>query len=80
MAKRNPEKPDFETSLKELESLVEAMEKGDLSLEDSLSHFERGVQLSRACQQALKVAEQKVEILMQKNGQDEILPFNDEDA
>ena len=80
MAKRNPEKPDFETSLKELESLVEAMEKGDLSLEDSLGHFERGVQLSRACQQALKVAEQKVEILMQKSGQDDIVPFNDEDA
>jgi len=80
MAKRNPEKPDFETSLKELESLVEAMEKGDLSLEDSLSHFERGVQLSRTCQQALKVAEQKVEILMQKSGQEDIVPFNDEDA
>jgi exodeoxyribonuclease VII small subunit len=80
MAKRIPEKPDFETSLKELESLVETMEKGDLSLEDSLSHFERGVQLSRACQQALKAAEQKVEILMKKTGQDEIVSFNDEDA
>ena len=45
---------------------METMEKGDLSLEDSLSHFERGVQLSRTCQQALKDAEQKVEILMQK--------------
>jgi len=80
MAKRIPEKPDFETSLKELESLVETMEKGDLSLEDSLSLFERGVQLSRACQQALKAAEQKVEILMKKTGQDEIVSFNDEDA
>ena len=39
-----------------LESLVEKMEQGDLSLEDSLSHFERGVQLSRACQKALKEA------------------------
>jgi len=80
MTKRIPEKPDFETSLKELESLVETMEKGDLSLEDSLSHFERGVQLSRTCQQALKAAEQKVEILMKKTGQDEIVSFNDEDA
>jgi len=80
MAKRIPEKPDFEASLKELESLVETMEKGDLSLEDSLRHFERGVQLSRACQQALKTAAQKVEILMQRSGQDEIAPFNDEDA
>jgi len=80
MAKKTPEKPDFEASLKELETLVETMEKGDLSLEDSLSHFERGVQLSRTCQQALKDAEQKVEILMQKSGHDEIETFDSEDA
>jgi exodeoxyribonuclease VII small subunit len=80
MAKKTPEKPDFEASLKELETLVETMEKGDLSLEDSLSHFERGVQLSRTCQQALKDAEQKVEILMQKSGHDEIETLDSEDA
>ena len=80
MAKKIPEKPDFEASLKELETLVETMEKGDLSLEDSLSHFERGVQLSRTCQQALKDAEQKVEILMEKSGQNDIAPFDSEDA
>ena len=59
---------------------METMEKGDLSLEDSLSHFERGVQLSRTCQQALKDAEQKVEILMQKSDHDDIEPFDSEDA
>jgi len=80
MAKKTPEKPDFETSLKELETLVETMEKGDLSLEESLSHFERGVQLSRTCQQALKDAEQKVEILMQKSGNDDIEAFDSEEA
>ena len=80
MAKKIPEKLDFEASLKELETLVETMEKGDLSLEDSLGHFERGVQLSRTCQQALKDAEQKVEILMKKSGQDDIAPFDSEDA
>jgi len=80
MAKKIPEKLDFEASLKELETLVETMEKGDLSLEDSLGHFERGVQLSRTCQQALKAAEQKVEILMKKSGQDDIAPFDSEDA
>jgi exodeoxyribonuclease VII small subunit len=80
MAKKIPEKPDFETSLKELVNLVEKMEQGDLSLEESLGHFERGVQLSRACQQALKDAEQKVEILMKKSGQEEIAPFDSEDA
>jgi len=80
MAKKISKNPDFEASLKELETLVESMEQGDLSLEESLGHFERGVQLSRACQQALKTAEQKVEILMKKNGQDEITPFDSEDA
>ena len=79
MVKKSTKTPGFEQSLKELESLVEKMEQGDLSLEDSLSHFERGVQLSRACQTALKEAEQKVEILMQKNGQDEITAFDSED-
>jgi exodeoxyribonuclease VII small subunit len=80
MAKKISKNPDFEASLKELETLVESMEQGDLSLEDSLGHFERGVQLSRACQQALKTAEQKVEILMKKNAQEEIIPFDSEDA
>ena len=80
MVKKSTKTPGFEQSLKELESLVEKMEQGDLSLEDSLSHFERGVQLSRACQTALKEAEQKVEILMQKNGQDEIIAFDSEDS
>jgi len=80
MVKKSTKTPGFEQSLKELESLVEKMEQGDLSLEDSLSHFERGVQLSRACQTALREAEQKVEILMQKNGQDEITVFDSEDS
>ena len=54
---------EFEQSIKELEQLVEAMEKENLSLEDSLRHYERGVALSRACQQALSEAEQKVKLL-----------------
>ena len=78
MVKKTTKAHGFEQSLQELESLVEKMEQGDLSLEDSLSHFERGVQLSRTCQKALKEAEQKVEILMQKNGQDEITAFDSE--
>ena len=80
MAKKIPANTDFEKSLKELESLVEKMEQGDLSLEDSLSHFERGVQLSRACQQALKTAEQKVAILMNKDSQEDTTPFDSESA
>ena len=58
----------FEESLAQLEALVEQMEDGDLSLEDSLKAFEKGIKLTRECQQALKQAEQKVQLLMEKNG------------
>lgn len=54
---------DFETSLDELETLVEQMESGDLSLEESLQAFERGVVLTRSCQSALKAAELRVQKL-----------------
>ena len=62
MKRKNP--LNFEANLGELERLVERMERGDLSLEDSLKQFEQGIQLVRACQQALQTAEQKVQILM----------------
>lgn len=55
---------DFESAMRELEALVERLERGDLPLEEALKQFERGVALTRACQTALKAAEQKVEILM----------------
>lgn len=71
--------PDFEKSLAELESLVERMEQGDQTLEQSLKDFERGVALTRSCQQALKTAEQKVEQLLQQNGQEELVPFEPDD-
>lgn len=54
---------EFETSLDELELLVGQMESGDLSLEESLQAFERGVALTRSCQQALKTAELRVQAL-----------------
>lgn len=60
---------DFEKALASLEKLVTRMESGNLSLEDSLSAFEEGIALTRQCQQALKQAEQKVQLLMEKNGQ-----------
>lgn len=75
MAKRTRKTPDFEAALAELESLVEQMEQGDLSLDESLKQFERGVQLTRACQTSLKEAEQKVQILLEKDGQAELEPF-----
>jgi exodeoxyribonuclease VII small subunit len=58
----------FEDSLAELELLVSRLEQGDISLEESLSSFERGVHLTRTCQSALQEAEQKVQILLEKNG------------
>lgn len=70
--------PAFEASLKELEQLVEQMERGDMPLEESLESFERGVRLTRACQQALKEAEQKVQILLEENGDTTLKPFTDE--
>ena len=80
MARKQQETLAFEKSLKELEALVTKMEQGNLNLEESLQHFERGIQLTRTCQKALKAAEQKVEILLNKSGQDDIAPFASEDA
>jgi exodeoxyribonuclease VII small subunit len=75
---RRKNTPQFEEAMKELEQLVEQMERGELSLEESLKSFERGINLTRTCQQALQEAEQKVQILLEKNGQQSLEPFNDE--
>ncbi len=66
---------DFEKALAELEQLVETMEKGDLTLEESLKQFERGVTLTRACQKALTEAEQKVRFLTRDNESAELAEF-----
>ncbi len=68
----------FEESLTELEQLVTKMEQGDISLEQALEAFERGVSLTKTCQTALQEAEQKVSILLAKNGQQTLEPFTDE--
>ncbi len=57
--------PDFESALRELEALVDKMERGELSLEQSLALFERGVNLTRVCQEALAGAQLKVERLLE---------------
>jgi exodeoxyribonuclease VII small subunit len=71
--------PDFEQSLTELEALVAKLEQGDVPLEEALKTFERGVALTRQCQTALRTAQQKVEVLLARNGAEEIAPFADED-
>ncbi len=68
----------FEESLEELEQIVEQMEQGDISLEQSLKAFERGIKLTRTCQKALQEAEQKVQILLEKDGQQTLEPYTDE--
>ena len=73
--------PDFEHALAELQTLVERLETGELSLEDALSTFEQGIRLSRECQNALTQAEQKVQLLLERNGEVEETPFSpDEQA
>ncbi len=64
MAKQNAD--SFEKSLQTLESLVDKLEQGELTLEESLKQFEQGVKLTRRCQSALDNAEQKVEVLLKK--------------
>ncbi|MDX1755782.1 MAG: exodeoxyribonuclease VII small subunit [Marinobacter sp.] len=72
---------DFEKALNELESLVKDLEQGELSLEQSLGAFERGVKLTRDCQQALKSAEQRIEQLVQlEDGSLESKPFNPDES
>ena len=74
MAKK-PQQPDFEQSLAELESLVERMEEGELSLEESLKTYEQGIKLSRACKQALDRVEQRILVLTEREGEETLEPF-----
>jgi len=63
----------FEGSIAELQDIVTQLEKGELTLEDSLKQFEKGIHLARKCQDILNQAEQKIEILTATN-----TPMNDE--
>lgn len=77
---KNAKTFNFEDSLGALEGLVEAMEQGDLSLEDSLKAFEQGIRLTRECQQALEQAEQKVALLVKAGELPAAEPFDTDDA
>jgi len=76
---RKKSTPDFEQSLAELQTLVERLENGELSLEDSLTAFEQGIRLSRECQSSLQQAEQKVQILLERDGELAEAPFTTDD-
>lgn len=71
---------EFEPALAELETLVGTLEGGQLSLEDSLAAFERGIALTRQCQQALASAEQRVEMLVEQNGTSQAVPFQQDNG
>ncbi|HLS05856.1 MAG TPA: exodeoxyribonuclease VII small subunit [Wenzhouxiangella sp.] len=69
------EAPDFERSLEELEKLVEALESGELSLNESLERFKRGIELSKHCHRMLDRARETVEILTTPEDEDSGQPF-----
>ena len=71
---------NFEKTFTELEDLVKKMEGGDLSLEESLKYFERGILLTKDCQQALNKAEQKVRILLEKNNKNNLESFGSDNS
>ncbi|MEQ8312822.1 MAG: exodeoxyribonuclease VII small subunit [Gammaproteobacteria bacterium] len=73
MATKKQKAFNFEDALEELEELVSSMEEGELSLEESLQAFEKGIKLTRECQAALKKAEQKVQVLLDESGATEDL-------
>ena len=75
-AETKPRLAEFEDGVTELEGLVEALETGDVSLEQALGKFERGVTLARECQQTLKRAELRVDQLLADQNGEQIAPFD----
>ena len=79
MTKTDTNLKDFETALQQLEKIVNSMESGELGLEDSLKQFEQGIILAKNCQDTLSNAETRVEQLIEKNGLQQTIPFEDPD-
>lgn len=67
MPSSKPDSPDFEASIEQLEGLIDQMESGELSLEESLKTYEQGVRLTRQCQKALSDAQLKVDALLREH-------------
>lgn len=75
MAVKKPENMKFEETLNELEDIVHQLEQGELSLEESLKQFERGISLANVGQSKLQQAQQQVEVLRQQASGDTLEPF-----
>lgn len=76
MANKKPENMSFESTIDELEQLVEQLESGDLALDEALKKFERGISLARAGQLKLDDAEQRVRILLTQSDDAPLSDFN----
>jgi exodeoxyribonuclease VII small subunit len=70
---------DFEKSMQHLEKIVGQMESGELGLEESLERFEQGIRLAKSCQDTLANAEMRVEQLIEKNGLQQTVAFEEPD-
>ncbi|MGB2427334.1 MAG: exodeoxyribonuclease VII small subunit [Alteromonas sp.] len=79
MSQKAAKSENFEQTLEELEAIVSAMENGDLPLQEALEKFERGVHLTKQGQAMLQTAEQKVQMLTNKNGQQQLEDMSQED-
>jgi exodeoxyribonuclease VII small subunit len=71
--------PDLEASLIEINTLIEQMENGEPSLEQSLAHFERGITLVKHSQKILQTAEQKVQLLLKNNGEEQLTDYENKE-
>ena len=76
MARKKVENLTFEESLSELETIVGRLEQGELGLEESMTLFERGLSLSQQSQSKLQDAEQKISILLEESGKQELQEFS----
>ena len=76
MNKKTESQPNFEETLVELEKLIANLEEGELSLDESLSGFKHGIELTRQCQAALDNAQQTVELLTKNQDEDSLKPFD----
>jgi exodeoxyribonuclease VII small subunit len=79
MSKTAANNQHFEASLAEITQLIEKMEQADLTLEQSLTHFERGIHLIKHCQKVLSDAEQKVQILIENNQREQLTDYEQHD-
>ncbi|MFT5698903.1 MAG: exodeoxyribonuclease VII small subunit [Desulforhopalus sp.] len=73
-------KKTFEAALTRLEKITDELEDGELSLENSLKNFDEGIQLAGFCSEQLSEAKAKVELLLEKDGKIETLPFGEQES